>query len=151
MCDKYLSFMENKQSGGFIKYIVIIAIILAVVFLSQIIGKDREVNQNWGNFTKKGNSYSDVIRDYVIDTEDWVKENVYENIFGSQDEFKENLETAGENIKNEAEEIKDQTQDQINNAKESTVYATKKALAEKILGVLGIKAEDLISQDMLCR
>jgi len=87
------------QEKGFIKYIVIIAVILIVVFFSQQayfkgIGK---------NASSKG---SGVVQDYLTKGSNWVKDSVYPKISGE-------VQKRGDIIKNEIQIEKQKVSESI--------------------------------------
>lgn len=117
---------------GFIQNIVIIAVILAVVFLSQL--PYFKTNSQIYNFPlfKKSEGYSGNFSFNSNRVNDWLKSNVYDRIGG---EAEKRQELATGEINKQKEEI----------AKNS-VYRVKKFIAEKLLETLGVKPEELADQ-----
>ena len=123
--------MNNR---GLIKCIVIITLILAVVFLSQI-PYFKRAGQNLLAKTpiiKKENNP-------LSKSADWLKSNVFDRI--------------GEGAGGEVAKRKDMLEEGISTQKEDlekkSVDTIKKFIAEKFLGALGVDAEDLLSNQKI--
>lgn len=86
---------------GFIKYFVIILVILAIVFLSQQM-----------YFKKYGKQVSDTIAGYVATGSDWAKSHIYPKISG---EVQKRGETITNEVAKEKEKITESIGEKISN------------------------------------
>ncbi len=108
--------MENNKKKGIIKYIIIIAVILAVVFLSQQV----YLSNIGKNLYSQGNKY-------WTEADQWLKTNIYPMI--------------GKEVENRGEEAKEEIAKQKDNALKSLWEKIKNFLAQKFSKFSGTKVE----------
>ena len=119
---------------GLITNAIGVVAVLAVAYASQWVGFGHVSK----DFVSRPPSFKKEIP-YISQAGDWLKSNVYDRIARGSGE-----------VAGQAEAFQDAVQEEIveqkNNLQEKSVSATKKFIAEKILGILGVSPQDLQPQ-----
>jgi len=116
----------------FIRNIIIIAVIITAVFLSQKLYSGYEKSNNISQkfpLLKKGEAFS-------LKTGDWIRDNVYPKIDDIKDRMSGGLSEKKELLKSEIENQKKEIE-------KKSISTTKKFIAEKFLQTIGVSPQDL--------